>query len=206
MNFRPESNPSPSDPFPSDNPLDANTNVSSRPVVERFFEGIVQHTFSSHLGVPDPLLISYVSDFLVRSLRTEALAVRMLNGSLSDDYQTMSSEAQHRVGHAKIEAYQKLGERILFWTGLYPEAVQATASPQHDSSTDSLRLWFDRGKGAYATLADLVVDLPSSKDVPRYPLCVDIADRFEMVAYGLREVRRNLEIDALEGNDKRLIL
>ncbi len=196
--MNPDPQPSPSS---SGSPLNTNFNVTS--FLERYLAGIVEYTFSTQMGVPDPGLTSYLSDMLARSIRSESFAISK-SGFLSE-YQVITSSAKLNEEEARIAIYQGFGEKILFWGGYYPEVVAADDSLPLVSGTNKLKGWFDMGKAAYKELS-LIAPIPIEyQGAPYHPVYADIADRFEMVAYGLREVRRNFEIAALEDNDGRLI-
>jgi hypothetical protein len=195
-------NPDPQhSPSSSGNPL--NTNFNGTSFFAKYLAGIVEYTFSTQMGVPDPGLTSYLSDFLVRSIRSESF--ELSKSGLLSQYQVIASNTKLSEEQARVVLYQGFGERILFWGGYYPEVVAADESVPLVSGTSKLKCWFDMGKTAYKELS-LIAPIPEEyKGASCHPIYADIADRFEMVAYGLREVRRNFEITALEDNDGRLI-
>ncbi len=97
------------------------------------------------------------------------------------------------MGLAKREVYRHVGDFTLFWSGMYPESLQAKKS---ESEVPAGFIDYCRqGKRAYAIAAEIegTVDRPSGELIHR------MSEHFEMCAYGLREVRRHWEEDDENG-------
>ena len=154
----------------------------------RFFAGIAEHTFHSQLGVVDPPLVDYISDLLTRFVRPEsAHRLRSVTGQPLADIGEMVNEATQRLGDAKYEIHRYIGDFALFWAGVYPEALRRRSRHgEHDQFSD----YCVHGKRAYQIASQIDT---SQEDNPSPDLFERLADRFELCAYGLREVRREWE-------------
>lgn len=122
------------------------TDFARGPVLTRYFSGLCDYIFATRLGVADPPLVDYLSDLLIRFVRNDALhRVRGPSGTPAVEVVEMLSEAENRVGLAKRDVHQQIGDVTLFWTGLYPEA-----SPNSAGSTAKICLSIlQQGKRAY---------------------------------------------------------
>lgn len=95
-------------------------------LLQRMFAGLAEHAFFSHLGVADPPLTDYLSTLLTRFLRFDAI-YRLRNGAgepiteLAD--MVLEAEYLPAGGRTRREYYRHIGDFALFWTGVYPEAV-----------------------------------------------------------------------------------
>ncbi len=153
-----------------------------------FFAGIAEHTFQTQLGVADPPLLDYVSDLLARFIRSEAVyQVRSLSGKPLRGVADMLMEAKERVGRVRREVHRHIGDYTLFWTGVYPEAVGRLRA---DSRKDQLVDYRAEGKKAYRIASMIEIDEPQTA---AREVLERLSSEFEMVAYGLREVRRQWE-------------
>jgi hypothetical protein len=158
------------------------------PALCRYFAGIAESTFQTQLGVADPPLIDYISDLLTRFIRSEALfRIRNLAGRPVREVAQMLIEAQQRVGDAQREVHRHIGDYTLFWTGVYPEAVQRLRA---DSHSDQLMDYCTQGKRAYWIASTIETDQP---DTPSSDVLERLSRQFELCAYGLREIRRSWE-------------
>ncbi|MBM3999492.1 MAG: hypothetical protein FJ297_08145 [Planctomycetes bacterium] len=162
--------------------------------LRRLLSGVAENTFHAQLGVVDPPLIDYLSNLLLRFVRQDALErIRTLTGRRVTDVRTMLDEARERVGEARREVHRHIGDYTLFWAGLYPEALrQQRGTVGGDQFADYLV----HGKRAYLVASS--IDVPEEQDPPS-DLLHRLSDHFEMCAYGLREVRRELERTGGEG-------
>jgi hypothetical protein len=162
--------------------------------LRRFFAGLAENTFQTQFGVADPPLIDYISDMLLRFVRFDALyKIRSLSGRRIGEIAEMLAEAEARVGDARREVHRHIGDFTLFWTGVFPEALQ------HRRGVMQMDFFVDyctQGKRAY----HIASTIESSRS--HYAPC-EVLERlsreFEMCAYGLREVRRQWE--TREGDD-----
>lgn len=156
--------------------------------LERFFTGLAEQTFEVKLGIVDPPLIDYLSNLLVRCVRTEQLhAVRSPRGHTLRELEQMVEEAETRIGSAKRRIHRCIGDFAMFWTGLFPESLRRIRT---DADIDRFGEYCLHGKRAYLIASSIPTD--DDQAVPD-----DVLERlgleFEMCAYGLREVRREWE-------------
>jgi hypothetical protein len=161
-------------------------------LLQRFFSGLTEYTFSTRLGVADPLLIDYLSRLLSRFVRCDAVhRLRNVTGMRLSQVADMLEEAQARVGEARREAHRHIGDFTLFWVGVYPEALPRLRAPE---CKDHLIDYRDQGKRSYHLAS--TIDADAASDAPREVLG-RLSDQFDLWAYGLREVRREWQ----EGDD-----
>src|SRR3954451_15134696 len=95
--------------------------------LRRLFAGLAEHAFFSHLGVADPPLTDYLSTLLTRFLHFDAVyRLRNEAGKPITELTEMVIEAEQLPagGRTRREYYRHIGDFALFWTGLYPEAVE----------------------------------------------------------------------------------
>ncbi len=166
--------------------------VNRNSTVARYFSGLTEQTFQSQLGVVDTELIDYISDLLVRFIHNDDIfKIRDLSGKRVDAIGQMLREADARIGQARREIHQHIGDFTLFWTGLYPEALQpGRSSSEERSETSPPSNYAVLGKRAYFIASTIPLD--PQKDASG-DLLSRLSDRFELCAYGLREVRREWE-------------
>lgn len=156
--------------------------------VQRYFAGLAESTFQSELGVADPPLIDYVSGLLVRFIRNDVVhRVRGVTGRPLMTVGEMASEASKRLGDAKRELHQHIGDFTLFWAGVYPEALRRDSDSQFID-------YCSHGKRSYRIASCIE---PASDEAPEADVLERLSERFELCCYGLREVRRQWE----EGDD-----
>ena len=69
--------------------------------LRRYMTGLAESVFQSQLGVVDVSLVDYVSDLLLRFVRTDAMhRVRNLSGHPMSEVADMLVEANSRIGTA----------------------------------------------------------------------------------------------------------
>lgn len=159
-----------------------------RNTLRKFFAGISEHTFQCKLGVADPPLIDYVADLLVRFVRSDAVyRIRSLTGQPIAQVAVLMSEAEKRVGEAKRDVHQHIGDFTLFWAGVYPETL---GRMQSSSKRDHLVDYCTQGKKSYWIAGQMTADAGEDSDKELFER---LSQQFEMCAYGLREVRREWE-------------
>jgi hypothetical protein len=159
----------------------------------RFFAGLTEYAFQTRVGVADPPLIEYLTDLLARFVRYDALmSLRNPTGKPLAEVTDMLVEAGARVGEAKRAAHRHIGDVTLFWTGVFPEALERLQSA---SRKDHFIDYCEQGKRAYYIASTLSTP---PKDEDR-----DVLERlshdFELCVYGLGEVRREWERREPEG-------
>src|SRR5688572_9084876 len=94
--------------------------------LRRLFAGLAEHAFLSHLGVADPPVIDYLSALLSRFVHTDALhRLRGAGDRPLTDLAEMAAEAGQLPagGRTRREYFRHIGDFALFWTGVYPEAL-----------------------------------------------------------------------------------
>ena len=156
-------------------------------LLNRFFTGITEHAFYVRLGVVDPPMVDYVAELLTRFCRHDQLfPVRSTNGRRLNQVVDMLREAQSRVGQAQRDVHRHIGDFTLFWSGLYPEAVEKFRDA---GKPDSLIDYCAQGKKAYHVASTI----PVSHEKVESDLLVRLSHEFELCAYGLGEVRREWE-------------
>ncbi len=166
----------------------------STSVVTRFFTGLAEQTFQVRLGVVDPKLIDYVSGLLVRFVRSDAIySLRNPRGMKMRGVAEMRAEADARIGEARREAHRHIGDFTLFWSGVYPEALEYM---QQQSRKDHLLNYRSEGKRAYYVASTI----PAAAPKPRRDVLQRLSDEFELCAYGLGEIRREWERRDDEGS------
>src|SRR5436190_24220562 len=94
--------------------------------LHRLFRGLAESTFLSELGIGDPRLVGYVADLLARFVPSESVwAMRDETGRRVDGVARMVAEAESSPDEdRRRECHRHVGDFTLFWTGVYPEAVE----------------------------------------------------------------------------------
>ena len=160
-----------------------------REPLRRFFAGISEQTFQVQLGVADPDLIDYISDLLVRFIRSDAVyRIRSLTGQPLAQVACMMAEAENRIGEAKRDVHRHIGDFTLFWAGVYPETLRRM---QSSSKQDHLVDYCQQGKRSYWIASK--ISEADSEDPGEHAVLSRLSQEFELCAYGLREVRREWE-------------
>jgi hypothetical protein len=166
--------------------------------VRRFFTGLTEYAFEARLGVADPPLVDYIAELLVRFVRSDDLyPVRSLRGQRLMQVSDMLAEAQHREGPARQQVHRHIGDFTLFWTGVYPEVVDALRRGNKDALID----YRQQGKRAYW----IASTIPVEKETPPPDVLKRLSEQFELCVYGLTEVRRQWENQSGD-NDAPLLL
>jgi hypothetical protein len=165
-----------------------------RTTLDRFFSGLSECIFQSKLGVADVQMVDYLSDLMLRFVRTDSLhRVRRSSGQPATEVVQMLCEAEKRIGLARREVHRHIGDFTLFWTGMYPESLRQL---QVRGSADGFLDYCKQGKRAYRIAAEI----EGGEDRPACELLMRLSEQFELCAYGLREVRREWESgDGAEG-------
>ena len=170
--------------------MTSNPDKSDRSPIQRYFAGLAEHTFQSQLGVVDPPLIDYLSDMLIRFVSNDTVhRIRSVTGHRLMSVTEMMAEASARLGDARRELHQHVGDFTLFWAGVYPEALRRPADEKKFES------YCVQGKRAYWIASSIET---SSEDAPESSVLGRLSESFDLCCYGLREVRRQWE----EGDDE----
>ena len=153
--------------------------------LKRLFAGLAEHAFFSRLGVADPALIDYLSSLLSRFTHSDAVfRLRNATGRPLTELVEMTMEAEQLPagGRTRREYYRHIGDFALFWTGVYPEALNV---PGSRASKDNMVSYTWQGKLGYRRASEF--------DGDEAPVLRRLAAEFEGCAIGLREVRREWE-------------
>ncbi len=168
--------------------------------IHRFFSGLAEHTFQTRLGVADPPLVDYVAGLLTRFVRNDTmLGIRDGRGRRLVQVAEMLVEAQQRVGDARREIHQHIGDYTLFWSGLYPETIEKKTGL---GKMDQLLDYPAQGKRAYwiaSTIESETGETPAE-------ILERLSERFELCVYGLHEIRREWERRDDEDNPRPFLL
>ncbi len=182
--------------------------MSSEPrenALHRFFTGLSEQTFQTRLGVVDPPLVDYISRLLTRFVHTSMIyRIRDLTGRRLVEIAEMLGEAEARVGVARREAHRQVGDFILFWSGVYPEALAQLQGP---SRKDHLLDYNAQGKRAYYVASTIPGDTAAGEgEQVEDGVLRRLSHEFELCQYGLREVRREWERRDDDGGFRPLLI
>jgi hypothetical protein len=160
---------------------------------------LTEHTFLMTLGVADPPLVDYLSEMLSRFIAMNALfRLRDAAGRRLEEVAEMMihAESMPPEGLTRRAIHRHIGDFTLFWTGVYPEALKRLRSAL---SKDSFIDYCEQGKRSYY-IASTFEDEPYRDEAA---VLRRLSEGFELVAYGLNQVRREWE-RPLEGSPGRL--
>lgn len=155
--------------------------------LRRLFAGLTEHAFFSHYGVADPALTDYLSALLSRFVHFDAVyRLPGTDGRPLTEVVGMVMEAEQLPpgGRTQREFYRHVGDFALFWTGVYPEALDRA---RRRGGRDALVDYTVQGKRGYLMTSRL--DAPPAEA----QLFRRLSEQFEVCAVGLREVRRGWE-------------
>ena len=163
--------------------------ISESHPLHRLFRGLTESTFMTELGVGDPSLVGYVSNLLASFTPTQALGrIRDRQGRPLFEVARILAEADAAEDEERRgECHRHVGDFTLFWTGLYPDALRPLAG---GDSADGLLDYQRQGKRSYYLASTL-----SASDGDR-PVLRRLSEQFELCAFGLAQVRK--ELDKLE--------
>ena len=155
-------------------------------LIERYFAGIAENTFHTQLGVVDPPLINYVTDLLIRFVRLDNFyRVRSLSGQPIMEINELVDEATQRLGDAKRQILQHIGDFALFWLGVFPETFQ-----KDGERTRKYTDYCEHGKRSYEIASKIET---TDDEAPDSSVLETLSESFELCAYGIQEVKREWE-------------
>jgi len=156
--------------------------------LRRLFAGLTEHTFLNTLGMGDPPLIDYLAALLSRFIHMDAVfRLRNTRGKRLEEVADMMLEAEGLPeGRTRREIHRHIGDFALFWTGVYPEALERLRSAL---SKDHFIDYCAQGKRSYY-IASTFADDPYRDEAP---VLRRLSTEFELCAYGLNQVRREWE-------------
>ena len=157
--------------------------------LRRLFAGLTEHAFLDTLGIGDPRLIDYLSLLLSRFIHMDALyRLSSARGRRLEEVADMMLEAESfpAEGRTRREVYRHIGDFTLFWTGVYPEALERLRSAlRKDHFID----YCEQGKRSYYIASTYAGD-PYAEEAP---VLRRLSEQFELCAWGLRQVRKEWE-------------
>jgi len=154
--------------------------------LHRLFRGLAEYAFMNELGIGDPSLVQYVAELLASFVPSQALwRLRDARGRPLAEVTSMVAEAE-AAGDAerKRDCHRHVGDFTLFWTGVYPEALNHL---RRTNSPDALINYQEQGKRSYYVASRLSSGSFMSSVFRR------LSDEFELCALGLSCVRREWE-------------
>jgi hypothetical protein len=157
--------------------------------IRRLFAGFTEHTFLNHLGVGDPRLVDYLSLLLSQFIHMDALyRLRNTEGRRLEQVADMMIEAEAlpAEGRTRREYHRHIGDFTLFWTGVFPEALNRMRSAM---CKDHFIDYCAQGKRSYY-IASTFEEEPFQEEAP---VLRRLSEEFELCAYGLNQVRREWE-------------
>ena len=157
--------------------------------LRRLFAGYTEQTFINTLGVGDPRLIDYLAELLSRFVHMDAVyRLRNAQGRRLEEVAEMVIEARGmpREGRTRREVHRHIGDFTLFWTGVYPEAVNRLRSAL---TKDHFIDYCEQGKRSYYIASTFEEDAYRDEA----PVLRRLSEGFELCAYGLSQVRREWE-------------
>lgn len=161
--------------------------------LRRLFAATTEYTFQVDLGVVDPPLIDYLVDMLVRFVRADAVyRIRDGIGRRLEEVAAMLIEAEQCPAKPRREIYRHIGDFTLFWTGVYPEALEKKNACGRDHLLD----YFEQGKRSYLIAASYE-DEPFEAEAP---VLKRLSQDFELCTFGLNRARKFWEQNAVGDN------
>ncbi len=159
--------------------------------LRRTFAGLAEHAFFSRVGIADPVLTDYISTLLARFVHFDDIyRLRGSDGRPLTELVEMVLEAEQLPeGRTRREYYRHIGDFALFWTGVYPEAIDRIHTRHRK---DHFIDYTVQGKRGYWITSQM--DEEDHRDEAE--LFRRLSERFELCALGLREVRREWESHA----------
>jgi hypothetical protein len=140
--------------------------------------------------VADPPLTDYLSGLLTRFLHFDAV-YRLRNGAGEPitELTEMVIEAEQLPagGRTRREYYRHIGDFALFWTGVYPEALDRL---RRRSCKDAVVSYTAQGKRGYMIAARLEEEEHHDDEADLFRR---LSAQFELCAVGLRKVREGWE-------------
>ena len=153
--------------------------------IRRLFSGLTEQTFIESVGLADPPLTDYLSDLLSRFISMDAVfRLNGVHGRRLEEVADMvlEAEAMPPEGRTRREVHRHIGDFTLFWTGLYPEMLRRL---RNSLSCDQFIDYCQQGKRSYF--------IASTFEDDQAPVLRRLSDEYELVAYGLSQVRREWE-------------
>ncbi|MBX7168869.1 MAG: hypothetical protein K1X74_21210 [Pirellulales bacterium] len=157
--------------------------MADRASLRAYLAGLTETTFQERLGVADPALLDYLVELLVRFVHIDAIhAIRNLTGRRLEEVAEMLVEAELRLGDARREVHRHIGDVTLFWSGVYPEALEKLHKrAKYDFFVD----YCETGKRSYRIASTIAAPEKEHEN----DVLARLSYEFELCAFGLRQVR-----------------
>lgn len=172
-----------------------------RSLLRRWFAGLTEQTFMSAVGVGDPRLTEYLADLLCRFVHVDQVyRLRDAAGQRLEEIAEMllAAEGMPPEGRTRREVYRHIGDFTLFWTGLFPEALERRRSGW---CKDAFVDYTSQGKRSYL-IASAYDDEPYQEQAP---VLRRLSEEFELCAYGLTQLRKEFGHPGTDGERRMLI-
>jgi len=155
--------------------------------LRNLFAALTEQTFQVEFGVADPALTDYLADLLVRFVRMDSVfRLRDIVGRRLEEVADMLMEAEQCAASPRAQMHRHIGDFTLFWTGVYPEALQRLKSWDRK---DALINYSEQGKRSYSIAARLSAEESSHASL----VFKRLSDEFELFSEGLHRVRHEWE-------------
>jgi hypothetical protein len=168
--------------------------IADATTLNRLFVGYTEHALIGEIGITETRLVDYVACLLVRFLhRDQIFSLPAPVGKSLFVIGDMVHELERSpaVGPARRELFRHIGDFALFWTGIFPEAVQH----QRANVAKGIEEVTCHGKRSYF-MASTYRDTPAHAD--EAPILRQLSDEFEICATGLRRARDLWQADQSE--------
>jgi hypothetical protein len=154
--------------------------------LHRLFRGLTEYAFMIELGIGDPRLVGYVAELLASFVPSQAVwRLRDATGAQLTQVTAMVAAAESANDDTRRrECHRHVGDFTLFWTGVYPEALDRLRGR---GSPDALIDYQRQGKRSYYLASTLSAGTDQANVLRR------LSDQFELCAIGLSRVRREWE-------------
>lgn len=165
--------------------------ISEQHPLRQLFHEIVADCYSTHSGITDRELTSYVGDLLTEFTQAENLyRIRDAEGKPVKAVKEMLAAADPIFGAAasfdeERKVRRHIGDYALFATGMYPETMQLWRHSGESSFQEMVRT----GKESYYIVSQF--DLFEYEQ--EAPLFGRLAEDFELCMHGLAHVREKLD-------------
>jgi len=144
--------------------------------LKNMFAANAEHVFVVDLGIPDPKLIDYIVDLLVRFVRVEAM-YKVGNYKFKKITEIFTAfEAKNNVVAPQRDIHKHIGDFALFWNGFY------SAQNKKYENIDYKK----QGKLSYY--------IASTYDEDKYeneaPVLKRLSEDFELCSTGLNKIKQ----------------
>lgn len=151
------------------------------------FAALTEQTFQVEYGVADPAMTDYLSDLLVRFVRMDSVfRLRDIVGRRMEEVADMLMEAEQCPDAPRAMMHRHIGDFTLFWTGVYPEALQRLKTWDRK---DALINYSEQGKRSYSIAAHLTATESANAAL----VFKRLSEEFELFSEGLHRVRHEWE-------------